>query len=1092
MKPLNKEFMGALVTNGVFGGIILIHSLFIFTVSLKGQQATHFPFPIGTPGKMVSQILNFSTGDIGYFVAYSTEGLLVYRASDHTLINTVPFQNNEVHGRFSPLIFDRNLWPGTMNYMVYAENKSMLYVISPTLNIYRISALDLVSPGQGFGQVFINKPAELTGRIMDGSNSLKYDNLNNRLFWLCGVKSANNATGSFHIRANYFGIYDVNGENGYVQIAGIYVNSADNYTGTIFDFEYTRDYNLNYFKVFLAQKGNLKTIAYQKSNQIWTSTDLENKATLNGKFSKLLSFTYDGAQHIAAFPYRLPFEFAGGEPVEPPIGDQVSVTWFAASEPAETNSFPAPSKRITDACFDHTTNSVLVTFAPFDVDGTKDMYDNQLNGDGFGNDLYVYPISGNSAPYMVNNNGEGYGLRLDNMNYPTYFCNAGNALFLCKKDELVRLVYNASTQKFEQNRLIDARSAYFMGAIKAGSKYLILNILKNGVDVLNESFEQIDADAITFGKPVYHLAANNLNRTYYLYHNMLTENPGLYAVKMDDLSDFEDLSSLVDKPIGAVVCNPFNGDILISENDIREGGSGKIIVLNKENEQLTEIAIPGAINCTDMHVSPSGYVYVLSNAHGTSAAFVSTFNANDYTLIEEKLVEFPLEQGQDLKHYVSGYFEHNTASGHDYILLTDEEKSVEPYTTERYTTDGFTLNSTEIARDSAEYMTSEEQKIYMVANGNSIETFYTGSNLKDLVFIPAQADVGGDYNKLLVREGAKTIKIIDAVELTEKNSITMPGSVTYNPCIRFMSYDNERAKLYVLMDEANENAQPKAVSNRQFSVYEVGGLETMSPSVSRLFFTAGHAAAMTYNRYNRQLYVYYKGDNTKEAGTPAKLYAINPDLATNNYTSVSFPYLTMEPEVYFKKAELYPDPYTNQIIVLHGGHCNLSTVGFTPHETIPLKPNTVNWISFPRLRLEPGQNYATLDRALNNHPVLANQGNIQPETFFNAFEKDSYMKNNPSGALETSLINALWNEEVPDWEPEQPIGIFEIISDFGYKSEIISNEQIHQLHLAGTVESPAHEKFLYAATDPANPARRRENWTGYWLYETQDIFDALG
>ncbi|MBS4058538.1 MAG: T9SS type A sorting domain-containing protein [Bacteroidales bacterium] len=157
-------------------------------------------------------------------------------------------------------------------------------------------------------------------------------------------------------------------------------------------------------------------------------------------------------------------------------------------------------------------------------------------------------------------------------------------------------------------------------------------------------------------------------------------------------------------------------------------------------------------------------------------------------------------------------------------------------------------------------------------------------------------------------------------------------------------------------------------------------------------------------------------------------------------------------------------------------------------DSIPLHPGW-NWISFPRLRLEPGQNYATLDRALNNHPVLANQGNIQPETFNQ--DKTHVFYNNPPGLTDNQLVTAEWDRPLADWVPiDNEIEL--TVQDRGYKLEFYPEATKTFLHLAGTVESPAHEKFLYAATDPANPARRRENWTGYWLYETQDIFDALG
>lgn len=1069
----------------------LVLFLIYITFGARSQAPVNYPFP-KEPGNLVQQIISITYNNTPYIVSYSIEGLTVHKASDLTLVNTLSFTYSNVHGRFSPLVFDRELWPGTMNYMVYDNynGRNKLYVVSPQLNIYELSVDVLLTPGQNIGTPAYNKPSQLNGRIMDGSNSLKYDYQNQRLFWLCGVKSPDNAIGNFHKKANYFAVFDISGLN-WELIDGIYVNSTQNYTETIFDFEYTQ--GSNSFKVFLAQKGNLKTYEYTKSGSNWNKTNPFNVATLNGKFSKLLSFTQNNSQHIAAFPYRLPFSSAGGIQVEPEIDVTVMVTWFPVSNPANIQTFPAPSKRVTDACFDNTTNSMLMTFAPYDIDGTKDMYVNQLNRDGYGKDLYVYSF-GSVAPYFVNNNGGIFGDSLDNMNYPLYFSKIGNEIFLCKKDELVQVKKDTVTDQFIQQRLDVSRAAFFMGALKADNKYFVLNTLKNGIDVYNGALQK--TNEIGFGKPVFHIMANPMNRTYYLFHNLLTENPGLYAVNMDNPEESVDLGHLVDKPIGDMVYNPFTGDMLISENNIRKNEFGKVLVLNKDNNLKAEIEIPNAFNCSDMFISPSGYLYVLCNAHSTTTqhAFVSSFNAVDYTLINADSIFFQIPASAKKNQYISAYFEHNATTGHDYIVLGYEQKQSEPYTTERYSTYGFTtITATGAEGDTAAIQSIAFISIFKVLNGiiDTVVT-YNGDYPKDMVFIPAQPAVEGDYDKLVIRDGDKSFRVFNTTGLSYDTTVNIVQSTEFSPTIRFMEYDAERSKLYVLMDEPNKDIVPEVKSSRQIAVYEVTGWETNAPVVGDpIFVKDGHAAGMMYNRFDRHLYVYYKGDHTKEANTPARLYKINPDLASSNITPVNFPYLTMESEVYFKKADLYPDPYTNRVLVVHGGHCNISTVDYTPHEVIPLQPNKINWISFPRLRLVTGQNYATLDNALNNHPTLPNQGNIQPQNIYNTIDSINRINNNPPGEYENNLVSAQWSNPNEKWEPAL-LGITEVIRDRGYKLNLHPKSNLHYLHLAGALESPIHEKFLYATTDPANPTRRRENWTGYWLYEEQDIFDALG
>jgi hypothetical protein len=900
-----------------FSRTFLVLFLLFLMLKVHSQNPVNYPFP-GVPGNLVQQIISITYNDTPYIVSYSIEGLTVHKASDYTLVNTLPFPYSNVHGRFSPLVFDRELWPGTMNFMVYDNynGRNKLYVVSPQLNIYELSIDVLLTPGQNIGTPAYNKPSQLNGRIMDGSNSLKYDYQNRRLFWLCGVKSPDNAIGNFHVRANYFAVFDISGLN-WELIDYKFVAGTNDFAETIFDFEYTTGINNNFFKVFLAQKGKIRTYEYTKSGSNWNRTNPVTIATLNGKFSKLHSFTHNNSQHIAAFPYRLPYGA-----IEPPITEQVRVTWFPVNNPANTSSFPAPSKRITDACYDNTTNSILMTFAPYDyahhLTEERNMYINQLNGQGEGNDLYVYSF-GTDAPYFVENDGGIFGDSLDNMNYPLYFSKIGNEIFLCKKDELVKVKKNSPTEPYVQQRVSISRAAFFMGAIKADNKFFVLNTLKNGIDVYDGALQK--TTEIGFGKPVFHIRANPMNRTYYLFHNLLTENPGLYAVNMDNTEESVDLGHLVDKPIGDMVYNPFTGDMLISENNIRKDEFGKVLVLNKDNNLKAEIEIPNAINCSDMFISPSGYLYVLYNAHSTTSqkAFVSSFNAVDYSLVMNELVELQIPASVKKNQYIKAYFEHNTNTGHDYIVLDHERKQSEPYTTERHSVDGFATITVSAEYDSTNYNNSTNQKIYKISNGQAVETLGEyPPPMKEMIFIPAIPAIKDDYDELVVRVGMDDLYKINTTD-GSFSTIDLPD-ITLPQTIRFMEYDAERSKLYVLMDEPNENNEPEIESSRQIAVYEVTGWETNTPVVGDpIFVKDGHAAGMMYNRFDRHLYIYYKGDHTKEANTPARLYKINPDLATSNITPVNFPYLTMESEVYFKKADLYSDPYTNRVLVVHGG-----------------------------------------------------------------------------------------------------------------------------------------------------------------------------
>ncbi|MBU1009547.1 MAG: hypothetical protein KKD74_05375, partial [Bacteroidetes bacterium] len=595
----------------------------------------------------------------------------------------------------------------------------------------------------------------------------------------------------------------------------------------------------------------------------------------------------------------------------------------------------------------------------------------------------------------------------------------------------------------------------------------------------------------------------------YVWNELLVAGAGVFSVDYSsgsfNISNLnEDFEGLTNSPIGDIIYNPVLSHSLIS---LYNPDEAVIKVIDEgTGETISDLVISGAAYPDKMFVTndrlyvatgtkddigeqnPAPVIYsctISSEGYGefevvqNIASTIMTVSQNDYPVYT---VDFSLDE----------------ESGKIYCLIavnnTTYPRSVPDES--GYLNTGFSTlapyhSMTNTSSVNIIHENALPFKVYAIEETNAEEVSYSPSYpiLHNARSIKVLANSVGDKRHLVIN--ANKLLVISLIDNSEYTSNISLNSFTYDPITN---------QLYGFADlPANDNHAARSATIYSKNLNDL----SQDFSLDEVFTYAGQAAAIFYNPFDMKVYFQTKVDGSRRGQDPMQLYQINPEdipETIDELVPVSleeygyFVELDECEDLHFWNYNLtqpFIDPYLNKMFLPLGGHSKLAVVNFEPLEAIALKPGKINWISFPRLRLEPGQNYATLDRALNNHPVLANQGNIQPQDFFNTVENINKITNNPPGEYENNLVAAQWNESYEKWEPNQPL-IQSIFQDRGYKLNLHPNEQIHQLHLAGTVESPAHEKFLYAATDPANPARRRENWTGYWLYETQDIFDALG
>jgi len=126
-----------------------------------------------------------------------------------------------------------------------------------------------------------------------------------------------------------------------------------------------------------------------------------------------------------------------------------------------------------------------------------------------------------------------------------------------------------------------------------------------------------------------------------------------------------------------------------------------------------------------------------------------------------------------------------------------------------------------------------------------------------------------------------------------------------------------------------------------------------------------------------------------------------------------------------------------------------------------------SWLSFPRLNRD------------GNEPVAVNtvlSGNIEPSDYIEGSELENLPPDDPE--IDYNVFDGT------EWLPTG--GLIDIQSTLGYKLKLLYNEPQPEekwLYLVGDVLDPSTSIQLYGGKD---------NWVGYFLYQEQDIFDALG
>ncbi len=554
---------------------------------------------------------------------------------------------------------------------------------------------------------------------------------------------------------------------------------------------------------------------------------------------------------------------------------------------------------------------------------------------------------------------------------------------------------------------------------------------------------------------------------------------GTWSTTMEQYSETAKTGSL---DIGGIVfkaChNPAKSKIYFY-NTHRQDHS-KVYVFNKLTSQITVVEMPGSI--ADIEINPINNNALISS--NSNSQYVMVIDGNsDQLLPQSQWIQFSHNHTSNL--FVSSgnilyavITNDNQQAGVEIRDLTNNNSLVSFIS--------YTLSSsgtlkgcfTETGSGSSR---SESNNVFVALAKNNVNSF--GKVLKIIetpysysevnTNMPNAFDIayvqGNSYLYIAGGIDSKTITAITLKNWPTMNYFSLPGKIDD------IEANNTDVYLYVLNYESTTSYAQKALS-------KLSGITLYTNSITNLY---KNTHSMKFNSDNRCLYLFtpfiqggcqYEGGgiyeifDNKDGNSDITFYQ-NNNAYRDRYSLSNIP----------SNTDIIIDPDLQMIYYGGGGHSCINTHELTKFYKLPLQNST--WLSIPR-HLRPA------NPAYTPTPTVFDQSNVT-DGFDELHLKYNLITGNP-GNYEHIIARAdyIFQNQTP-WAYYPAVNnggdMDKIYSMRGYKLELSSppsgTETPRYLTMHGSVEPDDSEIQLFCHED---------NWIGYFLFETQNVFDALG
>lgn len=1068
-------------SNSILSFIILISLMPIIPIQVNAQLSYPQNIPLVNltnnpedidPGSFIGDIISAQN----FIFLYAENKVFVYESfGDFNFVKTVDLVDNNQsdnvgYGKFSPLFFNTRMHVNEANFMAYYSQEKILYVLGTDLRIYAIKVDDQDTSNILVISV-IERPSVISNLApLHGKAILKFDESNKRLFCVVGGrnKTYKHEPGLFHYRDVYLGIYNI-GSSGtaYNQIYSelFHLNNeqpGSSYSNAIMDLEINDlvfGTGVNEYNVFyLARNGRIDVFKIDNVNYV----SCVNQIPLDFyKVGKMLYINQNGIHKILVFPYRSP-----AAAYEPVLSKEVHFYEIDGNNPLASgvNQILSPHKKVLDAAFLASRNELILCYSNDDLNNISTSYNSDIA-------IYSYDFTNNTfgsndVQYLTTNQSLSSCDNPINFNRPLKIHPKDDFALISKKDDILKLYYSNSTNSYQSQEALSGESNYFYKSTIANNHFFVLNLAKNGFDIFDND---VYSSSIRTGYQCLNTCFNPSSNKLYLFNKLNVYNNGMsiYNLETEVIENFIELN----KPIGDLIYNPYQNHILVSENSVTENKAYLKII---EDGTITN-SIDLGINThhpKEMFVAPNGYIYIAVNMRNDTPKII-ILDAKDYDNVINSFTVSDLTPSTNYYNIYNADFCYNPYNRKVYAIMTTnnttipgsdssiEFSSFDPYFPVLNTSHYF--NSLDEVIYPGVLLEIDESGVtpLRVTEENPPDGF---SGPRGIICATPDNAPDGYKGKLFIN--SDKLIIYDCA-----NGDDIEVDINLND----ITYNQSHNMLYGFTDKAyyDESTQQNINSLR---VSEVYGINEYGIS-NKLYSYNGQLASVFSNPYNDLLYLHTKVDETRLGASPMSIIEFDPN-NVGDPPIISFEnkshYVELDEngDHHFHNYNVttpYIDPYQNRIYLPNGAHSNISTIDFTPNESLFLNsdPGEYDWISIPRLNRESGDPL----------PDAVLSGHIFPPDYL----QNSELKNLPPSFYTGYEVQSVYT----GYQWPQVQNLMNIFSTRGYKLKLDYDPQPDNkyLQMEGDVIAPDTPMPLYG---------ERDNWVGYFLYREQDIFDALG
>lgn len=581
------------------------------------------------------------------------------------------------------------------------------------------------------------------------------------------------------------------------------------------------------------------------------------------------------------------------------------------------------------------------------------------------------------------------------------------------------------------------------------------------------------------------------------------DNDGAYTIDCSNNS-FTMVDQIPDAVNYKVCLNPTtNTTAITSFND------GTIYFLDGNGQYNQTVDVGGNVRRT-VYCDTENKVYSYSTLVGK--LFVNDFDNGTVNIIDIGNLEFPeyissVVYDKATNHlFVSVYSNSNLIKVID--CASDAVLSPGPVTSHTWIKNMFISNNGKLYANVGQYPDTERVNIFDVVTFNLLNS-YIVMGIDKWNYNTWYADTkDGDVIMVLndPGEAENRVWIIDGETNTTTNSYVVPNPVglAYNPVndkiyTRHTPLGNQGypSSNITVIDRASGNISyiqlEKAVfsleycnrgnnlaafgnPNASMANYEpakVWFINGQDNQVEEVLDVPNFLTCIKYNPYNGNLYALSPFNLESGDQNTMEVWNLGRPGSDKSKVTLDMHEKNMGSFVYIVSPNQLTVTTNNKILVATGHHSRINTID-CESDKLTISPGW-NWISIPRLVNNQTTDYTENDPTVN----VFEPDNFEPGISDFYFTHDASTK---GGIWPQEPYGVIYDDYTEEWTfwPNVELN-WATYSYWGMIFQSIENTDIH-LHMSGNVKDPNTGFPIY---------ENQKNWIGYFLPETQDVFDAL-